>query len=211
VASDPGTGEVHYPEWEFSGEAENHHYLVPAVLRALPKGPARVLDLGCGNGALTAKIKAAGKEVMGVDFTPSGIDRARQSNPGVTFHVHDLNEPLPESLRGEFDVVVAAEVIEHLFLPRTLFARCREALGDRGQAVITTPFHGYWKNLAIVLAGKSDHHWNAKSDYGHIKFFSKRSLTEMARECGFEPDRVVGAGRIPVLPATMVMSAHLVA
>jgi 2-polyprenyl-6-hydroxyphenyl methylase/3-demethylubiquinone-9 3-methyltransferase len=201
--------ETSYPEWVFSGEAENHHYLVPAVLRTLPAGRVRVLDLGCGNGALTAKIHHAGKDVTGVDFTPSGIERARQSNPGVDFVIHDLNEPLPESLRGRFDVVVSAEVIEHLFLPRTLFTRCREALGESGQAIITTPLHGYWKNLAIVVTGKSDHHWNPLADYGHIKFFSKKTLRETARECGFEPARVLGAGRVPLLRATMVMTANL--
>jgi len=194
----------------FSGAALNHHYLVPAVLRALPEGKVSVLDLGCGNGALTGKIHEAGKQVTGVDFTPSGIERARQSHPGVQFFVHDLNDPLPDNLRGRFDVVVSAEVIEHMFLPRTLFARCREALGTSGTIVITTPFHGFWKNLAIVVAGKSDDHWDPRADYGHIKFFSKKTLSEMARECGFEPIRVAGAGRVPLLAATMVMSADLV-
>lgn len=211
MASSPTSDEEsRYPEWVFSGEAENHHYLVPAVLRALPPGKVRVLDLGCGNGALTAKIHDAGKDVTGLDFTPSGIERARQTNPGVDFVVHDLNEPLPDSLRGQFDVVVSAEVIEHLFLPRTLFTRCREALGQSGQVIITTPFHGYWKNLAIVLTGKSDHHWAPLADYGHIKFFSKTTLKEIARECGFEPVGVVGAGRVPLLSATMVMTANLI-
>ena len=63
-----------------------------------------MLDLGCGNGALTAKIHQAGKDVTGVDFTPSGIERARQSNPGVDFVIHDLNGamdmlPLPPARR----------------------------------------------------------------------------------------------------------------
>jgi len=195
----------------FSGAALNHHYLVPAVLRALPEGNVRVLDLGCGNGALTGKIHEAGKTVTGIDFTPSGIERARRSHPDVIFHVHDLNDPLPDSLRGCFDVVVSAEVIEHMFLPRTVFTRCREALGERGQVVITTPFHGFWKNLAIVLTGKSDDHWDPLADYGHIKFFSKKTLGQLARECGFEPVRVFGAGRVPLLAATMVMTATLIA
>lgn len=209
MTSTPPDTDAHYPEWVFSGAAENHHYLVPAVLKALPDGPVRVLDLGCGNGALTARIREAGKQVSGVDFTPSGIERARRDNPGVPFFVHDLGEPLPDELRGQFDVVVSAEVIEHLFLPRTLFDRCREALGDRGQVVITTPFHGYWKNLAIVATGKSDSHWGPLADFGHIKFFSKKTLRMIARECGFEPVSVVGAGRVPFLAATMVMKADL--
>jgi 2-polyprenyl-6-hydroxyphenyl methylase/3-demethylubiquinone-9 3-methyltransferase len=95
-------------------------------------------------------------------------------------------------------------------LPRTLFTRCREALGESGQAIITTPLHGFWKNLAIVVTGMSDHHWDPLADYGHIKFFSKKTLSQMARECGFEPVRVVGAGRVPLLQATMVMTADLV-
>jgi 2-polyprenyl-3-methyl-5-hydroxy-6-metoxy-1,4-benzoquinol methylase len=117
---------------------------------------------------------------------------------------------MPEALRGRFDVVVSAEVIEHLFLPRTLFMRCREALGEKGQIVVTTPFHGFFKNLAIVLRGRSDDHWNPMADYGHIKFFSKKTLGAMARECGFEPVSVVGAGRLPLLAATMVMRAKMV-
>jgi len=208
--ADEPADEAHYPEWVFSGEAENHHYLVPAVLRALPPGPVRVLDLGCGNGAITGRIHEAGKDVTGLDFTLSGIERARASHPGVPFVLHDLNHPLPEALRGAFDVVVSVEVIEHLFLPRTLFARCKEALGESGRVVISTPMHGFWKNLAIVLAGRSDHHWTPLADYGHIKFFSKRTLRQMATECGFVPRSVVGAGRVPLLSATMVMTADLV-
>jgi 2-polyprenyl-3-methyl-5-hydroxy-6-metoxy-1,4-benzoquinol methylase len=203
--ADPGSG---YPEWTFSGEADNHHYLVPAVLAALPEGPGtRVLDLGCGNGALTGRIRETGAEVVGVDFTESGLDRARAAVPGVEFRRHDLTEPLPPDLCGAFDAVVAAEVIEHLFLPSVVFDRCAEALAPGGRAVISTPFHGYWKNLAIVLAGRSDRHWSPLADYGHIKFFSPRTLTELARTCGFEPVALRRAGRVPPFSATMVMTA----
>ena len=125
--SDPASG---YWEWSFSGEAENHHYLVPGVLKALPRDRGeRVLDIGCGNGALSAKIARSGFSVTGIDVTPSGIDRAKQSYPDVTFLPHDITLPLPEGLRNQFDIVVSCEVIEHLFLPRDLFARAREALG----------------------------------------------------------------------------------
>ena len=145
-----------YPEWTFSGEAENHHYLVPAVLRSLPpeKG-LRLLDIGCGNGALSARLAQAGMKVTGIDFTLSGIDRARGSFPDLEFAAHDITEPLPPELRGRFDVVVSAEVIEHLFLPRGLFACAHEALAPGGTLIVTTPYHGYWKNLAIALRAVS--------------------------------------------------------
>ncbi|MGH9006512.1 MAG: class I SAM-dependent methyltransferase [Acidimicrobiales bacterium] len=65
--------------------------------------------------------RGAGEQVSGVDLTPSGIERARRDNPGAPFFVHDLGEPLPAERPGRLDVVVSAEVIEHLFLPRTPF------------------------------------------------------------------------------------------
>ena len=61
-----------------------------------------------------------------------------------------------------------------------------------------------------MVTGRSDSHWGPLADYGHIKFFSKKTLSQIARECGFEPVRVLGAGRIPLLAATMVMTADLV-
>jgi 2-polyprenyl-6-hydroxyphenyl methylase/3-demethylubiquinone-9 3-methyltransferase len=122
---------------------------------------------------------------------------------------HDINEPLPEDLRGRFDVVLSAEVIEHLFFPRTLFTRAREALGSEGHIILSTPFHGYFKNLVMAVTGKFDHHWQVGSDFGHIKFFSQRSLGAMASECGFAPIFWARGGRLRPLAATMVMTGKM--
>jgi 2-polyprenyl-6-hydroxyphenyl methylase/3-demethylubiquinone-9 3-methyltransferase len=146
---------------------------------------------------------------MGADFAQSGVERAREAFPNLEFFVHDVTEPLSSEMRGKFDVVVSTEVIEHLFLPRDLFVRAREALGDSGHVVITTPYHGYVKNLAIALAGKYDHHWMPLADFGHIKFFSRRTLAQMAQELGFQPVRWDRAGRIGPFAATMIMTAEI--
>ena len=79
----------------------------------------------------SAHVARAGYGVTGIDFEESGLERARVTCPGAYFATHDLAEPLPEHLRGAFDVVVSAEVIEHLFFPRYLFSRAREALRRR--------------------------------------------------------------------------------
>lgn len=202
----PGVSRRHYWDWTSAGRAPNHGYLVPGVLRALgrPDG-RRLLDVGCGNGALSAELAAAGWDVTGIDFEVHGVELAQAAHPDIAFAVHDIDDPLPASLRGGFDVVLAAEVVEHLFLPRELFARAREALGERGTMVVTTPYHGYAKNLALALSGRFDDHWVPLSDYGHIKFFSRRTLGALARECGVEPTRWYRLGRIPPLAASMVM------
>lgn len=199
-----------YFEWSFSGATPNHRYLIPALISLLPRdGGRRLVDLGSGNGVVTARLRDAGMDVTGVEGTPSGIELARRSWPDIPFVHHDITTPLPASLHGCFDVVVSVEVIEHLHLPRELFARAAEALGDRGTLIVSTPFHGYWKNLALALTGRLDAHHQALSDYGHIKFFSERTLGTMAAECGFRPVQFRRAGRVRPMAATMVMVAEL--
>ena len=134
--------------------AANHRYLVPGVLRALRlTGGRRVLDIGWERHA-HRRISAAGFTVTGIDFEPNGIEQARQAHPEVEFLLHDLCDPLPADLQGRFDVVLSAEVIEHLFLPRELFARAGQALDGEGRVVVTTPYHGYAKNLALAITGR---------------------------------------------------------
>ena len=169
-----------------------------------------VLDVGCGNGSLTARLADAGFRAVGLEHAETGVQQAAKAFTQVEFRAHDINNPLPTDLRGRFDVVMAAEVIEHLYLPRQLFARAREALAPGGLLLVTTPYHGYLKNLAIAVAGKFDHHWRPSWDHGHIKFFSRTTLSDMAVECGFRPVGFSRVGRIAPLAKSMILTAKLV-
>lgn len=74
--------------------------------------------------------------------------------------------------------------------------------------MITTPYHGYWKNLALAMTGGFDRHWQTLADYGHIKHFSEPTLSALLRECGFEPTAFERVGRIPPLAASMIMTGR---
>jgi 2-polyprenyl-3-methyl-5-hydroxy-6-metoxy-1,4-benzoquinol methylase len=192
-------------DWERIQRIPSHAYLAPAakswLLNAQPKS---VLDIGCGDGRLTDELRRAGVPVRGVDFAPSGIEKARRMFPDTAFDVHDLGQPLPHAWQGAHDVVTAVEVIEHMLLPREIFRRADEALAEDGRLLITTPYHGYWKNLAMAATGKLDKHFTVLWDYGHVKFFSVATLKEMGRQCGFELVSCNRVGRIPMLAASMV-------
>jgi 2-polyprenyl-3-methyl-5-hydroxy-6-metoxy-1,4-benzoquinol methylase len=195
-------------EWG-EGAPSAHEYLAPAVLQLLQQaGARRVLDLGCGNGTFTARIVDAGYEVVGLDASPSGVGIASRLVPAATFHEHSLENPLPAELRGQFDAVTAVEVIEHLPMPGVLCARAREALRPGGRFILTTPYHGYVKNLALALAGQLDSHWQPGRDGGHIKFFSRATVTDVIRRQGFEVTRFLRVGRIPPLAKSMVVESR---
>jgi 2-polyprenyl-3-methyl-5-hydroxy-6-metoxy-1,4-benzoquinol methylase len=106
----------------------------------------------------------------------------------------------------QFDAVVSLEVIEHLFDPRTFVARVRECLRPGGRFILSTPYHGYVKNLLIALCGHFDAHVDPLWIGGHVKFFSRRTLTALLSEQGFHVDSFIGAGRLPGLWKSMILT-----
>lgn len=196
--------------WDTSTVTEVHHYVLPVLHKWLaPYKRGRLLDLGCGNGALTARMNDMGISCTGTDFSESGIQIARSSFPAAVFFQSAMEQPLPVEQCGLYDVVIAVEVIEHLLLPRQVFDRAKEALKPGGSFIITTPFHGYWKNLALAMVGQYDSHWHPLRDYGHVKFFSLSTLKQLFEEQGFQIESIHRVGRIPAFSRSMMIKGRL--
>jgi 2-polyprenyl-3-methyl-5-hydroxy-6-metoxy-1,4-benzoquinol methylase len=99
-------------------------------------------------------------------------------------------------------------VIEHLYDPRTFIRRVQECLRPGGVLVLSTPYHGYLKNVFIALSAKFDAHVEPLWDGGHIKFWSRSTLTALLEEMGFRVAGFVGVGRIPYLWKSMVLVSY---
>jgi len=116
------------------------------------------------------------------------------------------DESLLERIGGAADCVVSLEVVEHMFFPRRLFEASFRLLVAGGHLLVSTPYHGYLKNLGISLIGGWDRHFGVEVDGGHIKFFSKATIAKMAFQSGFREPRFRGVGRAPWLWKSMIMS-----
>jgi 2-polyprenyl-3-methyl-5-hydroxy-6-metoxy-1,4-benzoquinol methylase len=99
-------------------------------------------------------------------------------------------------------------VIEHLVRPRNVPRFAKQLLRPGGHLIISTPYHGYLKNLLLALANKWDAHLNPFWDGGHIKFWSRKTLSPLLNEAGFRVVRFIGAGRIPFLWKSMIIIAQ---
>lgn len=197
--------------WETPVGPHSCDYLVPEVIACLKSmGAQRVLDVGSGNGSLCAALKAEGFSVAGVEYDIHGVQIARAHHPQIHFHHFGVQDDPAKLLEveGQFDAVVSTEVIEHLFSPQLLPQYALPLLKPGGSLVITTPYHGYLKNLALAVANKWDHHHDPLWQGGHIKFFSRATLTRLLEDNGFEPHRFRGVGRAPYLWKSMLLVAR---
>lgn len=95
-----------------------------------------------------------------------------------------------------------------MYFPRQYAATLFSLLESGGTAIVSTPYHGYWKNLAMAVTGKMDAHFTVLWDHGHIKFWSVKTLGELLREAGFADIRFERVGRIPALAKSMIAIAR---
>jgi len=188
-----------------------HQYLMPAILELISGGKTkRILDVGCGNGAVARSLLAKGFDVYGTDASEPGIAIAKKQHPD-RFFVQDLAvEGLPEGLHHlRFDTIISTEVVEHLYDPRKYVTFCKNVLLEAGGGafILSTPYNGHLKNLALSLFDKWDLHLNPLWDGGHIKFWSRATLTALLTEQGFKVVAFRGCGRAPYLWKSMVIMA----
>jgi len=197
--------------WAAPTPTHSAGYITPAILAILTAlGARKVVDIGSGNGGLCGSMQAAGFETYGIEYDENGVRISRQAYPALRFYRRGVQDDAADIIAAErlADAVVSTEVIEHLFAPHLLPRFARVLVKSGGHLIITTPYHGYLKNLGLVVAGQWDRHHHALWHGGHIKFWSRATLTQLLQDNGFTVIGFRGVGRLPWLWKSMVLIAR---
>ena len=129
-----------------------------------PMTPGGVLEVGCLDGRYLERLRGRGWSVAGIDVVP------QQSGYIVQ---HDAGQPFP--FEREFDLVIAAEVIEHVVETDAFLANCAAVLKPGGTLILTTPNLLFGVNRLRMLLGKTPKF--AYADY-HVRMFVWDDLRE---------------------------------
>lgn len=199
--------------WVSEAVCGSADYIAPRILEILKGVSAtRVVDVGSGNGALCGQIrKTLDIDIVGIENDRKGCEVARNAHPDVKFYQYGVQDDPLIVLADQgspFDVVISTEVIEHLFAPHLLPQYARLLLNDGGLLVVSTPYHGYLKNLALSIFNKWDFHHTPLWEGGHIKFWSCNTLTALLEGNGFRVEEFYGVGRLPYLWKSMILVAR---
>jgi SAM-dependent methyltransferase len=148
-------------------------------VRGLPE-VADALDLGCGDGRLTAELRAG--SVTGADVSRVALERAAAHVPDARLVLLQPDEPLPFQ-DSSFDLVLSTEVLEHVRDVQLLLSEARRVLRPGGLLAVSTPAHSRWTALRLLARG-----WESEFQplSPHLRFFTRRSLTALLDELGFD-------------------------
>jgi len=156
------------------------------ALKLLGKGQ-RLLDIGCWDGRLLERIRAAGlyEEFFGIDIVADGVNLAREK--GFDVQVVDLNLGLLPFPDNYFDTVTILAVLEHVFDPYSIVREIRRVLRPSGTLIIDVPNVAAVTNRARILLGRipitsHDPGW----DGGHLHYFTKHALDHFLTSEGFD-------------------------
>ncbi len=177
-------------EYALKDGEESSHATILRWLEQLPAG--RLLDLGCSGGLLSARARALGHETVGVDVLELPGASARFDR----FIRADLDHGLPVQVQdaGPFDIVLAADVLEHVREPGLLLADARRVLAPRGTLIVSVPNFGHWYARGRASLGIFDYDQRGLLDRGHVRFFTRRSIERELRDAGFKTVRTEVTG-----------------
>jgi predicted TPR repeat methyltransferase len=154
-----------------------------------------VLDLGCSSGLLASRVRDLGHHVTAADVVEIPEVRHRVDR----FVRADLDEGLPDELvaLGPFDVILTADVLEHLREPRRLLEQLGPVLADGSVLIASVPNFGHWYARIRTALGLFDYDQRGVLDRGHVRFFTRRSFRRLLRDTGFSITRLETTG-LPV-------------
>lgn len=151
----------------------------------IPKGKHRVLDVGCGAGYFGAFLKESDKaeKVYGIELFKDAADEAAKHLDGVL--CADLDTLNLSTLSNEwgvhaFDVIVCADVLEHVKNPWGVLAGLTELLAPNGKIIVSLPNVRHWSVLLpLLLRGRWDYQDAGIMDRTHLRFFTKSTMSQL--------------------------------
>lgn len=154
------------------------------LVARLPRPLGRVLDVGCGGGAVGGALRAAGaSELVGIELDHHAAQRARKVFDQV--HEGDAEEAIARMPPG-FDTICCYDVLEHLYDPPRVVEGLRSLAARNAHLHVSIPNARHFSLLAdLVLRGTFGYEMVGHRDATHLRWFTRRDIEQLLGDCGW--------------------------
>lgn len=146
---------------------------------------ASILDVGCGFATTSERLRRLGNRVTGIES--SGVAATTASERIDEVIESDLRELDTVSQRigsRKFDVIVFADVLEHLDWPLPVLKSYLQFLAPGGSVIVSLPNVGLWSMRLSLLTGRFDYADTGVLDRTHLRFFTRKTARKMIEDAG---------------------------
>jgi len=157
----------------------------------IPLHARKILDVGCGAGALGHHLKTEYQveEVVGLEIVPAAADEARKVLDKVLLgSIEEMSLPFED---GYFDCIICADVLEHLVDPAAALQKLKRVLAPAGSIVISIPNIQYHEILGMLSTGAWTYMDAGLMDSTHLRFFTKSTVARMIEAADLEVGRLM--------------------
>ncbi|HUU47109.1 MAG TPA: class I SAM-dependent methyltransferase [Acidobacteriota bacterium] len=140
----------------------------------------RLLDVGCGRGAIAAHFAERGWMVTATDIAPLAVEWTRRQHRAIAAVCLDLEtEPIP----GEYDVALCLEVLQQVRNPVDVLRKLAASLTDEGELIVSLPNEFHVARRLAIGAGRVNF---GGIDDTHIKLYTVAEHARLFAACGLE-------------------------
>jgi 2-polyprenyl-3-methyl-5-hydroxy-6-metoxy-1,4-benzoquinol methylase len=150
-----------------------------------------VLDVGCGFATTSEHIQRRGNRVTGIESSDVAVKTASTRLHRVIHEDLQNLEAVKAAAGGQFDVLVFADVLEHLSWPAPVLRGYLDLLREDGRIIISLPNVGLWSVRLSLMAGRFDYADTGVLDRTHLRFFTRRTARELLSAAALREQRVV--------------------
>jgi O-antigen biosynthesis protein len=144
-----------------------------------------VLDVGCSEGLISKKINENNCKVVGIELDSAAAQIAENyCQDLIVGNVESIN--LDPKYEKYFDIIIFADILEHLKEPSNVLNRFKKYLKDEGFIIISLPNISNWRIRLQILFGNFEYQEYGILDIGHIRFFNEKTAKQMINEAGYE-------------------------
>jgi len=168
----------------------------------------RVLEVGCHCGDITRLLKEVKKcSVTAVEIDSEASKYA--SRYCVRLVVGDVqDETVWERVRrSKYDVVILADVLEHLLYPGVVLRRCVEVLRPGGCVIVSLPNIAHWTIRLSLMKGMFDYTETGILDSTHLRFYTVKTARELLMNNGLEIENMIPVN--PQLPGHRLLISRV--
>lgn len=159
------------------------------ILRLVPPR-STVLDIGCAEGYLGKTLTSRGCRIWGVDKNARAIRTASAWYEEVINIDLDTARVLPWPTKV-YDVILAADVLEHLKSPDATLQMLRRYLTPSGVLIVSLPNIAHLSIRLLLLGGRFEYRESGILDETHLRFFTFKTACEFVEAAGFTVERTL--------------------